>query len=65
MKLHFFGKKLLKLAVFGEKYPKFAKLEVKIEENREKVSKFALFGEKVSPHTYSSPPTFIWQNIHL
>ena len=55
-KLHFFGKKLSRLAFFGEKLQKFANLGVKIEKYRVKVSIFALFGVKISPHSYFPPP---------
>ena len=49
-KLHFFGKKVSRLASFAGK---IANLGVK-------VSKFALFGVKVSTHSYSFPTPYFY-----
>jgi len=43
LKLHFFGKKFSRLAVFWEKLQKFANLGVKIEKNRVNSIKICTF----------------------
>ena len=62
--LHFFGKKFSRLALFWQKFAIFGE---KLQILGGKSIKIGIFWVKSFPPLifFPTPPTFIWQNIHL